>query len=65
MKELGEDIVNLGKSIIDSVTILRSLTPIFDSDFIYKQNVYVKYIRKECAEVRHLLYAYDIDIDAK
>lgn len=74
LEHIGQSIVILGKQIIDHVTGLRNTSSIFNKTFVFKSNVillmnlillqdYVSFIKKECSEVRNLLYAYDIELN--
>lgn len=74
LERLGQTIIVLSKNALENIILFQRSTPIFDHTFIFKNNVsmnldkvmnmqdYEKFIRRECSEIRNLLFAYGIDI---
>ena len=63
LRGLGERLVSVGKDILEHIFKFRKASHIFDRVFIFNGKDYDQYIRRECQEVRSLLYVYDIDIN--
>eukprot|EP00347_Sterkiella_histriomuscorum_P004041 403361969 len=63
LTDAGTQIVQFTNSIINDIKLLRSHSTEFDVDFIIQDEDFVKLLKKECLEVRNLLFAFNIKLD--